>query len=83
MWLPRERHAVAVLDPNGALATPARDPTMYVSGGIMRIQEQRCGEMMCGGGYRKWANDVWPVLPYTAAPRLLCLFTPPPPHATR
>jgi hypothetical protein len=48
IWSPRERHSVVVYKKQ-----------LFLSGGLTRLEFQRCGDYPCGGGYRHWADDMW------------------------
>lgn len=48
LWSARERHAATVFNNQ-----------IYVMGGATWVETQKCGRLACGGGYRKYMNDVW------------------------
>ena len=48
IWAPREGMGVASFD-----------GSLFVIGGSTYVTKQRCGKFACGGGFRKYLNDVW------------------------
>mgnify|MGYP005991194229 CR=1 FL=1 len=48
LWSPREGMGVAAFDNN-----------LYIFGGSTFVTKHKCGKFACGGGIRKYLNDVW------------------------
>jgi len=61
MWSPRENFASAVftITTEGDDGAPIFTDHIFVVGGFTHVNQNKCGQHACVGGYRKALNDVW------------------------
>ena len=61
MWSPRESFATAVftITTEGDDGAPIYTDYIFVVGGFTYVNQKKCGDYACVGGYRKALNDVW------------------------